>query len=233
MRNSLIRWDRPTTLATTVQRSSVTCARLISKKLLCLGLSCPKNLFCAAITRSTFPRRGQTVFEELISVLGEVRDFNGGMISKQNELLSQLRELLGETAQHNELLLENFFYSLTPVAVRTLMDPAALKVLFQMQVEAIECGLGLGAGYSIKMRNNPEFVFIMIKARDRAVREEISRIFSMLQVTSPDLARSFVKVYESSYVGYIYRCDETQTQRQFIQTVHNIIHAWESKKILK
>ena len=191
----------------------------------------PKEPFLRSDHSIDLYKARQAVFDELCAVLGEVRDFNGGMISKQNELLSQLRALLGDSARYYELLLENFFYSLTPVAVRTLMEPGALKILFEMQLEAIEGRLAPEEGYSIKMRNNPEFVFIMIKARDRAVREEISRIFSMLQVTSPDLARSYVKVYEMSYVGYIYRCDQPATQRQFLQTIHNILHAWEYKKL--
>lgn len=193
----------------------------------------PKEPFLRRDNSIDLYKARQRVIEELSNVLGDVRDFNGGMISKQNELLSQLRHLLGDSAQYNELLLENFFYSLTPVAVRTLMEPHALKNLFQMLLEAVECGLALGEGYSIKMRHDPEFVYIMIKARNRAVREELSRIFSMLQVTSPDLARSYVKVFDSSYVGYIYRCDEPLTQRQFIQTIHNIIHAWEYKALSK
>src|SRR5262249_9811652 len=51
---------------------------------------------------------------EISRAVGELRDYNGGMIYKQNESLNALKSALGKTGLHNSLLLEKFFYSLTP-----------------------------------------------------------------------------------------------------------------------
>ena len=51
----------------------------------------------------------QKVSVELRRVLGEFRDFNGGTISKEQELLSSLRMQLGKEAIENSFFLENFF----------------------------------------------------------------------------------------------------------------------------
>lgn len=192
-------------------------------------LKLPKEPFLRRDNSLDLYKARLAVFDELCLTVGEVRDFNGGMILKQNEHLTALRRLLGAQAGRYELILESFFYSLTPVAVRTLIEPEPLKKLFTMLLESIEFNLPAGKGYDMKMCHDPEFVYMMIKARDNNVREEITRIFNMLQVTSPDLARSYVKVYDTPYIGYIYRCDNSQVQRQFLQTIHNILHAWEFK----
>lgn len=198
------------------------------------------NVFRVKLPKERFLRRDhsidlykarQFVFSELTNIVGEVRDFNGGMISKQNELLCSVRDLLGDNIKYNDLLLENFFYSLTPMAMRTVMDPVALRNLFLMQLEAIESGFFNGEGYSLKIHNDTKFVYVMIKAQNRSIKEELSRLFTKLQVPSSDLANSYVKVYDTPYIGYIYRCDDVQKQRQFCQTIHNTIQAWEHKKL--
>lgn len=190
-------------------------------------LKLPKEPFLRRDNSIDLYKARLAVFEELCQVVGEVRDFNGGMISKQNELLTAIRKLLGWQAERYELILENFFYSLTPVAVRTSMDPEPLKKLFLMLLEAIHGEMGNSEPYEMDISNDSEFVYMMIKVCDWEIREELGRIFSVLHVTLPDLARFSIKVHEIPYMGYIYRCENPQTQRQFIQTVHNILHTWQ------
>lgn len=193
-------------------------------------LKLPKELFLRRDHSIDLYKARQAVFNEICRVVGEVRDFNGGMISKQNELLCMVRSLLGELAKYNDLLLENFFYSLTPMTMRTVLEPEALKKLFLMQLDAIEGGFFNGEGYSLKMSSDPSFVYVMIKAQNRSIKEELSKLFTKLQVQASDLANSYVKVYDTPYIGYIYRCGDPQKQRQFCQVIHNIIQAWDHKK---
>ena len=63
-------------------------------------------------------RARQRVGFELRQLLGEFRDYNGGMIYKQDEALEQLRKVIGESASEHEILLENLFYSLRPGIMR-------------------------------------------------------------------------------------------------------------------
>ena len=77
------------------------------------------------------------VLKELEKVVGEVRDYNGGMISKQNEVLSALHELLGGDAQRYRLLLDNFFHALYPVEKRSLVPPQSLKNLFSILLQVL------------------------------------------------------------------------------------------------
>jgi hypothetical protein len=172
----------------------------------------------------------QTVVDELSRIVGEVRDFNGGMISKQNELFCAVRDTLGEAAKYNELLLENFFYSLAPVIMRTLIEPHALKTLFLMLLETIEQGFFKDERYTLKIQTEPGFVYAIIASMDRSIKGEIIRALNKIQFQSSELANSYVKIYDIPYIGYIYRCHDVQKQTLFSYTLQSTVENWAQKK---
>lgn len=197
------------------------------------------NVFRIKIPKEHFLRKDhsidlfkarQYVIAEMSKVVGEVRDYNGGIISKQNELLGMIRDMLGSSIKYNELLLESFFYSLLPVAMRSVMDPGALKNLFLMQVESIEKGFFNTEGYSLSLSHDKGYVYVMIKAKNRAIKEELSRSFAKLQIPPADLANTYVKVYETPYIGYIYRCDDPIRQALFCDSVRESLHSYSQRE---
>jgi hypothetical protein len=197
------------------------------------------TIFRVKISKEQFLRRDhsidlykarQTVCMELCRVVGEVRDYNGGMISKQNELLATLRDLMGESIKYREFLLENFFYSIMPVTMRAILNPECLKILFEIQLEIIDTPFSNGEGYTLKMRIENDFVYVMIKAQERSIKDELTQTFTKQQIPPFDLANSYVKIYDVPYVGFLYRCSDHEKQRHFCQTVHNVINTWEYKR---
>jgi len=130
-------------------------------------------------------------------------------------------------------LLENFFYSLTPVIMRNVLEPQALQRLFFMLLESIEDAFFNGGAYALRIAPENQFVFVMIKAEERSVKEELNRALSKLQLHSTQLATSYVSVYDVVYLGYIYRCDDKLRQEIFCQTVQQAMKTWELKKCAK
>lgn len=176
----------------------------------------------------------QYVVDELTLAIGEIRDYNGGMISKQHELLCSLREVLSKDGvKYNDLLLENFFYSLTPVIMRTVLDPHALKKIFQMLLQSIEQGFFSEEECVVRMDADENFVYVMLTVTDLSIKEELSRALNKLPRQSASLATSFVQVHNIPYLGYVYRCDDPHTQNLFTRTVQLTLKDWqENKKLL-
>ncbi len=172
----------------------------------------------------------QLVVSEISRVIGEVRDYNGGMISKQNELLEKVRELLKDFVNYNELLLENFFYSLNPVIMRTVLEPEAFKTTFLMLLESISDGFFNEESYAIKIRAEPQFVFVMITSTDVGVEDEIRRELSVLRFTPASLATARVFVYDVPYLGYIFRSDDPKKQRKFCIAIQHAVEKFEHQK---
>ncbi len=172
----------------------------------------------------------QMVVTEIARVIGDVRDYNGGMISKQNELLSSVRSLLKHTVKYNETLLENFFYSLNPVIMRTLSEPEALKKLFLMLLETISDGFYNEENYSMKVRAEPLFVYVMIATEDKKIENEITNALKPLKLSS-NLATSSIHVQEVVYLGYLLRCDDAQKQRKFYIAIQHAVEALEHSRV--
>lgn len=79
----------------------------------------------------------QGILEKLHSIFGEVRDYNGGMISKQDEVFKTLEKSLGSIAEDHHHLLENFFHALFPLEKRSFLDPNVLRNFFLLLLEKI------------------------------------------------------------------------------------------------
>jgi len=162
----------------------------------------------------------QAVAAELTRIIGEFRDYNGGMISKQHEVLCSLRELLvEETGKVNDLLLENFFYSLTPVIMRTMLDPETLKTLYMMMLEEADKALFGDRPYTLFTKHDEQFAYAMITVKEPAVKEELGRALKTIPRQSASLASSFVRINDTPCLGYIYRYDEELNIELFKETL--------------
>lgn len=189
----------------------------------------PKDQFLRSDYSINLYEARQAVVNEISRIVGEIRDFNGGMISKQNELLTELKNLLSSSTNYNEILLENFFYSLKPVIMRTFLKAEALKSLFLLLMKAIEERFFNEDVYTLKLRNESEFALAMIASEDWNLEEEFERVFRKMNYPPISLARFCVKIYETSYIGYIFRCSDYYKQRHFSQIIQQTIEDWDQQ----
>lgn len=190
------------------------------------------TVFSVKINKDQFLRRDssidlnrarQSIVAELARILGDIRDFNGGIISKQNELLCGLRQQLDGELKYNELLLENFFYSLTPDVMRTVLEPAVLKNFFALLLESIDKGLFSGQENQPTIRKDASHVFVMITSEESNLRETMNKAISKLGIPPGKLGSSLVVVYNITYLGYLYICDDPALQQAFCTAIEEEI----------
>lgn len=166
----------------------------------------------------------QAVVNELSRIMGDFRDFNGGMISKQHEFLMEVRKHLEkEKANYSDILLENFFYSLTPVIVRTVLEPFAFTSLFQMLLEMQEKGIPKDHKCSIKMQYDTNFSYVMLLAHHRSALDEPTRIIHRFSHSGAELVQGYAKGSEYVSMGYICRCMDPYKQAQFRSAVESVM----------
>lgn len=105
------------------------------KEAVVMKISLPmKNFIREDFSVDLFAARLQVV-KEVEKIVGEVRDYNGGMIAKQSENFAQLKTLLGDLAIKHPLFLQNFFHSIFPASLSATIEPEKLKILFEMLLE--------------------------------------------------------------------------------------------------
>jgi len=167
----------------------------------------------------------QIVFSELERIIGPLRDFNGGMISKQNETLNRVRELLSaECWNVNDLLVENFFYSIMPAEMRSVIDLEALKTLFLMLLDVLEMRHhGSDSPSSINIRRELDCVYLMIASEDKSFRKKIDKDLSRFNIPLSDLVSVFINRDDQYCLGYIYMCDDPYQQDHFCRTIEHAV----------
>lgn len=183
----------------------------------------PKERFLRGDHSIDLYRARRFVVGELNRVIGEFRDYNGGMISKQDELIGTVRAQLAEVGYYNDLLLENFFFSLNPVIMRSVLPPAPLKALFMMLVEAIEEGFFREGDDSVRMQRLDGFVLVLVTLKDPDAKERLDKAVEGVNSGSTELATAFVTVHDTPCVGYAYRCQDPAKQTAFFQLVDRTV----------
>lgn len=128
------------------------------------------------------PKARQELLSELIEKFGALRDYNGGLLSKQLETLQKLKLLLGPISQEYAFPLENFFFSLEPLSAQATMHPGLLKTGFALLLELVEqqktCRIvrvaeGMAAGMVVSTPQEKEMLFSFLTTAKGIFREMV------------------------------------------------------------
>jgi hypothetical protein len=142
------------------------------------------------------------VMAEIQRIIGEVRDYYGGMIIKQLELLTALKQEIGGLARTDEQLLESFFHALYPIEMRSVLTPEPLKKLFALWKEAL-------AGYGPAVMIERDMIFAMGK-------QDFAASFEPLQLSDNELLVAKLEAGEERFWGYIYFSDQEEKRQTFL-----------------
>ncbi len=175
--------------------------------------SIDKKLFLRTDYSLNLYQARHTLTSELTLLLGEIRDYNGGIFSKQQEVLEELNRLLGEQKNGKELLVERFFYSLSPPLRQSLLPPFLLKEFFKLILEALNHEL------LCQSRHIAEYGIILYTTKQLSTKEKIIENIKALEIPSIDLTTSFLSIHETHFIGYLYKCTQTEWEH-FCQISH-------------
>ena len=185
------------------------------------------NLFKIALNRSPFIRRDnfldlqkarQCVVKELIKVIGEFRDYNGGMIFKQSQALDKLKDILLISQKKDELLLEDFFYSLRPALMQSILSTEVIKSLYLLFLDMQKQNFNNDHFY-IKTDSYKQYFLVMIAIKDSFLKEEMENEIKALNIASFDLTSCFVSLFEFSCFGYILRNTDSEKRASFYRII--------------
>lgn len=187
--------------------------RKIPKETAVLRVCLDKTPFFRADYSVDLLRARQRVAYELERIIGEYRDFNGGMILKQEESLSALRKQIGAMTQETEFLLEDYFYSLRPGIMQTVLPSSALKAHFNL-LEQFRISSSL-----LTMDKIEKFYLIFAKCRSLKFKPRVEIAIERLKIPSYELTSSFLQFPPMNYLGYILRSDKEEEANLFKETI--------------
>lgn len=155
-----------------------------------------KNRFLRADHSVDLTQAREYILKEVARIIGQLRDYNGGMIYKLTESLKSLKSSLGRLA--DPILLEKFFYAIVPIEMRSGLDTEPLKTWFLTFMQAMK---------TESMARKQDSKRIYVVAPKRAVT---------LNFPSHKLVSFNFDVHDLSYMGYMLISDVKEEQEQFL-----------------
>src|SRR3990172_1813788 len=187
------------------------------------------NVFKARIEKRQFLRKDhsldlfkarQAVSCELNRLFGGIRDFNGGILSKQQEVFQEFRDSIKDSEQNNDFLLKNFFYSLTPPLRQSFLLPSVLKKLFAMLLIAIEHDYNKEP-FFLKAKEEEDLILLMGASPHSNFKENVFSTITHLQISSSDLTFTYVNNYNIHCLGYIYHSHDQHQREIFYNSIRD------------
>jgi oligopeptide transport system substrate-binding protein len=171
----------------------------------------------------------QKIVSIMTEALGEVRDYNGGMILKQGELFSQLKLAFSGIAQKDQELLENFFFALNPIEAQATASLTSLKTLYTLILEASQKELSKRESAYKKFTKKKDKMFAVIRIKDPTFESILNEELSQLENFSKSLIRTTVNYQGTHLYGIIYETINDNQQKLFQKIVESSFQKWVSK----
>lgn len=140
------------------------------------------------------------IVNELEKAVGDLRDYNGGMLSKQSETFLMLKKLLGKTAFDHKLLLENFFHSIYPIESRSILNPEYLKILFTM---ILNKNLKSSRGFTVQVSEEESVFLALIEFHELGIKQNVVSEITKLGISSRKLVQMHLQTVSGIYLGYV------------------------------
>lgn len=194
-------------------------------------LECRKAPFMRADHSVDLPRAREYVSQAIRRAVGDVRDFNGGLMSQQNQLLLRIKEHLLAHEKKEEMHLESLFHSLQPVLMRSLLAPEIIRQLFE---------LFLMLHHEQSPSRAPRFreicqngtLCVMICTEESSLYDELQRQFSKLDFREQEIGHSRMTIDGLSYFGYILLSSDSSKLVAFQELLQKVLTSFTiTKKI--
>jgi len=157
-----------------------------------------------------FYKAREHVLHELTRIVGEMRDYNGGIIYKQNEVLGALKASLGRIAVSHNVLLEKFFYSLMPMEMRTVLDTEPLKQLFLLLLQAKKTNLQ-------HKKQDAKRSLVVTPVHDVSVRGRLACAIEKLALPVHQFVSFFLEINQTLFVGYLLLSEDSELCARFFE----------------
>ncbi len=150
-------------------------------------------------------RARQSIIQELQRLVGDVRDYNGGMIAKQIELLASLQQLIGADRASRRLL-ESFFHAIYPIESRSIVPPEQLKKLFFLWKQLLD-----DPSQKIVTDQDELAVYVMAKAGHLPEIDPANFVEMQLISARPE--------QEEKFLGYLFFSQDVTERERFLENV--------------
>lgn len=172
----------------------------------------------------------QKVVGLIRSAIGDFRDYNGGIIIKQQEKLLEFKSSFPDVSSHDPELMEKFFYELTPLEKQITLGKDTLTSLFSYFLENRKEELVEDTSYSFKTNQNKKQIFIHIHGKEAALKETLSNLLQEHSFKMKNMAYNVLEVSEGIFLNCVLLESEPATADAFVQNLREFLNNWHTQR---
>jgi oligopeptide transport system substrate-binding protein len=155
--------------------------------------------------------------------IGEFRDFNGGILIKQEETLHSLKTALPTTAPE---LIENVFYAVAPIEMQAILPLSTLKMLFELFMDVFEKPLVNSADYVYQSSVKGHLFIAMVRIPNGTFYEIAKDHLLSFDLPEVKQASIALEMNDSYVFGYLLETDNIQLQKRFLESLEKLLAFW-------
>ena len=179
----------------------------------------------------------QRIVSLLKKAIGEFRDYNGGIIIKQQELLQKFKEHFPEMAHRDAELIESFFYALMPLEQQVLLSEHTLAQLFSCFLQNRKKKLQEGTAYLLNTYVEDHKTFVIVHGHDASLNQALIAFIQEQPCKQQEIAYSTIETAEGVFLSCVLLSENKKGNASFIEGLSDVLNGWEqkvkSRKILK
>ena len=162
----------------------------------------------------------QNILSELNRLFGEIRDFNGGMIAKQDEAFLELKKGLGKIDKEQELILEKYFFAIRPVSMALTTNKKILQSFFLMFLNAIKREKTRPVKQKdLLFKQDSKALYIIIPTQKSDLKHHLDETVEKMDLLSSEVF-SFVLSFDSTtFLGYVFLSEKNENQKLFLSSI--------------
>ena len=166
----------------------------------------------------------QKIYTALCEVIGEIRDYDGGLLLKQQELFSNLQAKFPKITKEKKDFIENFFYGITPIEKQATLSLNLLETLFSLAVSSLQKNLLEKGSCFLDTQEMESLLFVFIRAEHNSILEYIKEQeegFLLKKVIS-----TVFQYRETLCIGYILPITYPNESKHFLDNLLGAIEQW-------
>lgn len=132
--------------------------------------------------------------------LHELHDFNGGVITKQYETLAAFKRLLSDP--FHDPLIENYFYSITPSYMQSLIPPEVLKEHFNLLLRTLDTDF-LSEENFLTSQTYGDYVLFIICSTESYIIDQLKESAQVFIPDQDSLISTYIKVFDLHALGFL------------------------------
>jgi oligopeptide transport system substrate-binding protein len=168
------------------------------------------------------------VYSCICRAIGEVRDYDGGLILKQQELFSELQQSFSRQLDKRGELLENFFYSISPIERQATILTSVLKKMFSMVLASLDQTHNDKGSYFFSEQKDDSHLFIFIRAEEASLNKMVKELIKTF--SKKILATSFFSIQENFGIGVIIESTDLCVCQRFLFLLKSTLESWKDER---